>query len=122
MKLVVGVGCSLGCPPAELRALVDAALATAPGDVAAIATADRREGEPCVVELAARRGVPLRTHGAAALAAVVVPTPSEIVERHVGTPSVAEAAALLTAGPGARLLITKQRSVHATCAIAEVAG
>jgi len=45
-----------------------------------------------------------------------VPAPSEIVERHVGTPSVAEAAALLA---GTRLLVPKTRSEHATCAVAE---
>jgi cobalt-precorrin 5A hydrolase/cobalt-precorrin 5A hydrolase/precorrin-3B C17-methyltransferase len=120
--LVVGVGCSLGCPPGELAALVDAALADTRGAVAAIATVDRRAAEPCVVALAARRGVPLRTHGADALAAVAVPTPSAVVARHIGTPSVAEAAALLSAGPCARLAVTKRRSAHATCAIAEVAG
>jgi cobalt-precorrin 5A hydrolase/cobalt-precorrin 5A hydrolase/precorrin-3B C17-methyltransferase len=75
-----------------------------------------------VVALAERRGVPLRVHNAAALAAVAVPTPSDVVARHVGTPSVAEAAALLSAGPGAQLLVAKRRSAHATCAIAEVAG
>jgi cobalt-precorrin 5A hydrolase len=122
MKLVVGVGCSLGCPPEELDALVDAALAAAHGDVFAVATVDRRECEASVVALAARHGVPLRVHAAGALAAVDVPTPSDMVTRHVGTPSVAEAAALLSAGPGARLAVTKRRSAHATCAIAEVAG
>ena len=122
MKLVVGVGCSLGCPPAELRALVDAAIAGTRGGIAAIATVDRREHEPCVVALAALHGGALRVHPAGALAAVDVPSPSGVVARHVGTPSVAEAAALLSAGPGARLLVEKRRSPHATCAIAEVAG
>jgi cobalt-precorrin 5A hydrolase/cobalt-precorrin 5A hydrolase/precorrin-3B C17-methyltransferase len=121
-RLVVGVGCSLGCPPEELAALVDAALAETRGMVVALGTVDRREAEPCVVALAAGRGVPLRVHGAGALAAVAVPTPSDVVARHVGTPSVAEAAALLTAGPGARLTVAKRRSAHATCAIAEAAG
>ena len=51
-----------------------------------------------------------------ALAAVPVPTPSPIVARHVGTPSVAEAAALLS---GTRLLVAQARSEHATCAVAE---
>ena len=122
MKLVIGVGCSLGCTASELEARVDAALAGTGGGVAAVATVDRREGEPCVAALAARHGVPLRVHSAGALASVAVPTPSEVVARHVGTPSVAEAAALLSAGPGARLAVTKRRSAHATCAIAEVAG
>jgi cobalamin biosynthesis protein CbiG len=39
------------------------------------------------------------------------------VARHVGTPSVAEASALLAAAPG-EVLVAKRRSAHATCAIA----
>lgn len=121
-RLVVGAGCSLGCPPEELAALVSDALAAAGGEVVAVATVDRRAQEPCLVALASSRGVPLRTHAAAALAAVAVPSPSDVVARHVGTPSVAEAAALLSAGPGARLAVAKRRSAHATCAIAEEAA
>ena len=61
-------------------------------------------------------GVPLHTHTAEALAAVDVPPPSAVVARHVGTPSVAEAAALLS---GTRLLVPKTRSEQATCAVVE---
>jgi cobalamin biosynthesis protein CbiG len=39
-----------------------------------------------------------------------------VVERHVGTSSVAEAAALVSGG---RLVVEKRRSAHATCAVAE---
>jgi len=120
--LVVGAGCSRGCPPEELAALVDAALAGLRGQVVALATIDRRADEPCLVLLAGARGVPLRVHAAAALAEVPVPTPSPVVARHVGTASVAEAAALLAAGPGARIAVAKRRSAHATCAVAEVAA
>jgi cobalt-precorrin 5A hydrolase len=120
-RLVVGAGCSLGCPPEELAALVASALADARGEVVAVATVDRRAQEPCILALAAGHGVALRTHAAEALAGVDVPTPSPVVARHVGTPSVAEAAALFTAGPGARLVVPKRRSAHATCAIAEEA-
>jgi cobalt-precorrin 5A hydrolase len=120
-ELVVGAGCSRGCPPAELAALVEAALDGLDGRVVAVATIDRRAQEPCVVALAGARGVPLRAHPAAALADVPVPTPSAVVARHVGTASVAEAAALLAAGPGARIAVPKRRSPHATCAVAEVA-
>ena len=123
MTLVVGAGCSRGCPDEELVDLVERALADAGGGpVVAVATVDRRAGEPCMLAVAARHGVELRTHDAAALAAVLVPSPSEVVERHVGTPSVAEAAALLTAGPGAELVMAKRRSAHATCAIARVSA
>jgi cobalamin biosynthesis protein CbiG len=116
-RLVVGAGCSLGCAPEELAGLVDEALAGVDGTVVAVASVDRRAAEPCVVALAARFGVPLRTYAAARLGDVDVPTPSRIVHAHVGTPSVAEAAALLAAGGG--LIVPKRRSAHATCAIAE---
>ena len=116
-RLVVGVGCSLGCPPEELAALVETALAEIDGTVVAVATVDRRADEPCVTALATAAGVPLRTYPAAMLAKVSVPTPSAAVERHVGTPSVAEAAAML----GGELVIPKRRSPHATCAIAKEA-
>lgn len=118
--LIVGAGCSLGCAADELLALIDAALADAgarAADVRALATVDRRAQEPGMVEAAGRRGWPLRTFPAAALAAVEVPTPSAVVAAHVGTPSVAEAAALLTAG-ATTLLSPKRRSAHATCALA----
>jgi cobalt-precorrin 5A hydrolase/cobalt-precorrin 5A hydrolase/precorrin-3B C17-methyltransferase len=117
-RLVVGAGCSLGCPPDELAELVDAALARLDGTVVAVASVDRRRTEPCVTALAARFGVPLRTYAATALRRVAVPTPSPAVHAHVGTPSVAEAAAILAAGGG--LVVPKRRSPHATCAIAEV--
>jgi cobalt-precorrin 5A hydrolase len=120
-RLFVGAGCSRGCPADELAALVEAALAGVAGDVVGVATIDRRAAEPCVVALAGARGVPVLTHTAAELAAVPVPTPSAVVAGHVGTPSVAEAAALLAAGPGARIAVAKRRSANATCAIAEEA-
>jgi cobalamin biosynthesis protein CbiG len=120
-RLVVGAGCSRGCPPDELTALVAAALDGLAGRVVAVATIDRRTDEPCMVALASARGVPVSGHPAAVLAEVPVPTPSAAVARHVGTASVAEAAALLAAGPGARIAVAKRRSAHATCAIAEVA-
>ena len=119
--IAVGVGASRGCPPHELAALVDAALivaGVAAAEVRWLASADLKAGEPAVLALAREHGWPLRTFATHALAAVAVPTPSTTVRRHVGTPSVAEAAALLAATPG-RLLLTKRRSAHATCAIAE---
>src|SRR5205823_6364427 len=60
----------------------------------------------------------LRTFSADALAAVAVPTPSPVVECAVGTPSVAEAAALLAAGPGSELVVSKVTGAHATVAVA----
>jgi cobalamin biosynthesis protein CbiG len=121
---VVGAGCSRGCPPEELQGLVARALATAgvsAAAVRAVATIATRAGEPALLALARELRCSLRTHPAEALAAVAVPTPSAQVACHVGTPSVAEAAALLSA-PGGALVVTKQRSPHATCALARRAA
>ena len=51
-----------------------------------------------------------------------MPTPSAVVADAVGTPSVAEAAALLGAGPGAELIVHKQANAVATVAVARRAG
>ena len=118
--LVVGAGCSRGCPAEELLALIGAVLDEAgarPDAVRALATVDRRADEPGMVAAARHHGWPLVTHAAPALREVAVPTPSAVVATHVGTPSVAEAAALLSTG-GA-LLVPKRRSARATCALAE---
>ncbi|MGI8846326.1 MAG: cobalamin biosynthesis protein [Thermoleophilaceae bacterium] len=117
--LVIGAGCSRGCPAAELAELVEETLAGLEGTPIALATIDSRAAEPCMVGVAARCGVALHTHPAAALAAVEVPSPSAVVAVHVGTASVAEAAALLSAGPHGLLVVAKRRSAHATCAVAQ---
>jgi cobalt-precorrin 5A hydrolase/cobalt-precorrin 5A hydrolase/precorrin-3B C17-methyltransferase len=118
--IAVGVGASRGCPADELAALVDAGLRAAGvgvADVRVLASADVKADEPAVLALAAAHGWTVRTFPASELAAVDVPTPSATVARHVSTPSVAEASALLAVAP-AVLLVAKQRSPHATCAIA----
>jgi len=115
------VGSSSGADPAGIAELVGGTLAAAglsPEAVEVVASVDLKRDEPGIVDLAGDLGVELRTFPAASLAAVEVPTPSLVVAAAVGTPSVAEAAALLAAGPGAELVVTKQRSTEATVAVA----
>jgi cobalt-precorrin 5A hydrolase/precorrin-3B C17-methyltransferase len=125
-SLVVGVGASRGAPAAEIEALIDAALAEAGvvvESVRALATIDLKAGEPGIVEIARRRGLPLVTYTAAELSSVDVPHPSEVVRAAVGTPSVAEAAALLgarTAGRYAGLVVPKRAGATATVAVAQL--
>lgn len=115
-SLVVGVGASRGASAAEIDAAIDAALADAalsPQSVAALATVAAKAGEPGLIAVAERRGVALRAHPAATLASVDVPHPSDAAVAAVGTPSVAEAAALVEAGGpagGAELVVAKTRS------------
>jgi cobalt-precorrin 5A hydrolase len=121
MTVAVGVGASRGCPERELEDLVTATLEEAGmthAAVALLASAEVKASEPALLALARARRWPLRFYSAGMLARVPVPTPSAVVAAHVGTPSVAEAAALLAAGRGAELVVDKRRSAHATCAIA----
>ncbi|SEO75806.1 cobalt-precorrin 5A hydrolase / precorrin-3B C17-methyltransferase [Actinacidiphila rubida] len=121
-SLVVGVGASRGAPAAEVLALVRGALAEAGlagKSVTALATVDAKASEEGIVAAAAHLGVELRTYPAQELARVAVPNPSRAPLEAVGTPSVAEAAALLAAGGAtAELVVPKRKSAMATAAVA----
>jgi cobalt-precorrin 5A hydrolase/precorrin-3B C17-methyltransferase len=125
-SLVVGVGASRGVPPAELDALIDAALADAglaAASVRALATVDVKADEVGILAVAERRGWPLVTYPATELAAESVPNPSDVVLAAVGTPSVAEAAAQRAArdaGRSAELVVPKRASAMATVAVARL--
>ncbi len=119
-SLVLGVGASRGVSAVEVLGLIDAALAQArlsPMSVAALATVDAKAGEAGLVEAARQRGWPLVTYPASRLAGIEVPHPSTAVLAAVGTPSVAEAAAV--AG-GGTLIAGKRKSAKATVAVARV--
>ena len=59
----------------------------------------------------------LHLYTASQLSQVDVPTPSEVVDKYMGTPSVSEASALLAAG-GGPLILPKQKCENFTVAIA----
>ncbi len=116
-SLVAGLGAASTARPSEASSLLRQALGIAglaPASVAEVATIDKRAGHPAVTGL----GLPVRAFPPAALARVPVPHPSRAVEGAVGTPSVAEAAALLAAGPGACLVVPKQVGAEVTLALA----
>jgi cobalt-precorrin 5A hydrolase/precorrin-3B C17-methyltransferase len=118
-SLIVGVGASRGAAAAEIGQLIDSTLADlelSPRSVRYIATAEVKADEPGLQAAAAERGWRVVTFAAWRLAAVPVPNPSEVVRRAVGTPSVAEAAALIHRD--ATLLAAKRASAHATVAVA----
>jgi cobalt-precorrin 5A hydrolase/precorrin-3B C17-methyltransferase len=105
------VGCERGTSLALLERALDTALAAgglAAEAVAGLASASRKADEPALLQLAEQRGWPLRCFASDALAAVPVPNPSAVVLAELGTASVAEAAALLAAGPQSRLLQEKR--------------
>jgi cobalt-precorrin 5A hydrolase len=115
---VAGIGYRDGAPGASLRAalaLAEAAggpvevLASLPGKLAGLQA------------LAAERGLPLL---AVAVNGVQTPTQSPRILAMHGTGSVAEAAALVAAGAGARITVARIAAPDgmATCAIAESEG
>ncbi|MFG2462712.1 precorrin-3B C(17)-methyltransferase [Streptomyces sp. NPDC048523] len=119
--LVVGVGASKGAPVEEVLELIEGSLREAglsSKSIAHLATVDAKAQEPGIVTAAERLGVPLVTHSAEELAAIAVPNPSDAPLAAVGTPSVAEAAALVHGG---ELLVPKRKSAAqpamATCAV-----
>ncbi|MDA0716807.1 MAG: precorrin-3B C(17)-methyltransferase [Cyanobacteria bacterium] len=110
-SLWLGIGCERNTSLSLLERLLGKTLddqQLAPESVAGLASIDLKADEPALLALAAKRGWPVRWFGAKSLAAVPVPTPSAAVAQEVGTASVAEAAALLAAGPAAQLLQAKQ--------------
>ncbi|MFD7401119.1 precorrin-3B C(17)-methyltransferase [Streptomyces sp. NPDC059866] len=121
-SLVVGVGASRNAPVDEVLGLIEGSLRDAglsPRSVAELATVDAKAGEPGIVEAAERLGVPLVTYSAEELARVDVPNPSDAPLAAVGTPSVAEASALVRGG---ELLVPKRKSAMATCAVVRRPG
>ncbi|WP_169789926.1 cobalamin biosynthesis protein [Actinoplanes subtropicus] len=119
--LVVGLGARPHTAGDAIEAAIRAALTGAglePGDVAALATLDRRAAEEGVRAVAAGHGWRLIAFTAAELAAQPVPNRSETVAAAVGTPSVAEAAAIVAAGAGASLIVPKRVFPGITVAVA----
>jgi cobalt-precorrin 5A hydrolase/precorrin-3B C17-methyltransferase len=120
-SLRVGVGASRGAPAEEIGQLIDdvlGELGVVHSSVRYLGTLDAKADEPGLQAAAAERGWPVCTFPPSRLAAVPVPNPSDVVRRAVGTPSVAEAAALLD--PGSELIAAKRASAHATVAVARV--
>jgi cobalt-precorrin 5A hydrolase/precorrin-3B C17-methyltransferase len=128
-RAVAGIGAKRGISGDEAEQLLRQALDDAGlriDFVRAVATIEAKADEQGLIELSQRIDVPLITYSALALAAVAVVNPSERVRAAVGTPSVAEAAALLAAqeylgdaGTSVtEFVVTKTTNARATIAIA----
>ncbi|MFV0623329.1 cobalamin biosynthesis protein [Sphingomonas sp. ac-8] len=115
--IVAGFGCRAGTPLASLQAVLT--LAADSRAIDALATPEDRQ--PLLAPLAEALALPLVPIAPDALATIETPTRSAVSLAARRTGSVAEAAALAAAGPGARLLAPRCISPDrmATCAIAE---
>nr|WP_263858219.1 precorrin-3B C(17)-methyltransferase [Waterburya agarophytonicola] len=106
--LWIGIGCERGTSAQLIETAIDETCKTyhyATEAIAGIASIDLKADEAGIIQVCQRRNLPFKTFTPQALKKVDVPTPSEIVQQEVGTPSVAEAAAILA---GENLQVSKQ--------------
>ncbi|WP_150525356.1 precorrin-3B C(17)-methyltransferase [Roseibium sediminis] len=120
---VVGVGCARGCDPQELIDLVDGQISEsglAKGAIACVTSIDLKADEAAMTALSDHLRVPFRVFDAATLEAETprLKNPSNVVFEEVGCHGVSEGAALAAVGPDGELVVEKQKTANATCAIA----
>lgn len=129
MKVMIGMGCDRNVSLDTLRQALAQALWHGGLDVSAVAglaSIDKKNDEAALLQLAQRHGWPLYFYPAEALATIPVPNPSEVVMKYMGTPAVAEAAALKAANAElSDLLVEKHKycgadGKNATVSIARI--
>ena len=121
----IGIGCNRGTPRQEIKDLLDQVLAQfalSTLSLAALATIELKADETGLLELAKELDLPLYFYSKQELTMVDgVPSPSDMVTKHIGVPSVCEPAALLAARKGLRrgtLIVPKQKTKNVTLAVA----
>ncbi|KAF3977978.1 MAG: cobalamin biosynthesis protein [Methylococcales symbiont of Iophon sp. n. MRB-2018] len=100
MKLVLGLGCDRNTSLETLEGAIENALKSVKMnkfDISQLATIDKKNDELALLQLAEKYQWPLQFFSAEQLSKVKVPSPSAIVLKYMGTPSVSEAAAILAA-------------------------
>ncbi|MFV1982803.1 MAG: cobalamin biosynthesis protein [Thiohalomonadales bacterium] len=110
-KYILGLGCDRGTSVNTLNTAINNALAQIRiehKNVDSLATIDKKNDETGILELSKLHDWPLTFFTAAQLAKIKVPNPSEIVMKYMGTPAVAEAAAMLAANTGIEDLILEK--------------
>lgn len=111
MRVMLGLGCDRGTALDTLQTAVQQALAQiqlSADAVVGAASIDKKNDEAAILQLAAEHGWPLHFFSAEQLAQVDVPNPSETVRKYMGTPAVAEAAAMLAAGADQSALVLEK--------------
>lgn len=116
--LVAGVGCTSAAGAEEVISLIEKTLADhrlAPQALAVLASLETRKSHPALAAAADHFGVPLRVFSKREIEKERprLQNPSDAVDAAIGVAGVCEAVAL----KAGRLLVAKQNSTQATCAI-----
>jgi cobalt-precorrin 5A hydrolase len=103
MQVILGLGCDRNTSLNTLQIAIKQALESINIDIdentiAGAATIDKKNDEQAILQLTEQQKWPLHFFTAKQLAKVPVPSPSKVVLKYMGTPSVSEAAAILAAG------------------------
>ena len=110
-SIIIGIGCERNTDEKLIqRAIEDSFSKNGLSllSIACIATIDQKNDEIGILSLSKRNEWPISFFSAFQLSKVKVPTPSNVVMNEMGTPSVAEAAALLKGSESGRLIQEKQ--------------
>ena len=122
-SLIAGIGCNRNTNADEIHECLlnnMAQFALSVKSLKCIATIDIKSDEIGLLEAARSLELPIRFFARAELSGITSPNPSEIVNHHIGVPSVCEAAAILASNKG-ELIVPKQISPNVTLAIARIA-
>jgi cobalt-precorrin 5A hydrolase len=113
--LWVGIGCQKGISSLLINTAIEKIFLEhqlSRCQISGMATIESKADEVGLKDFCQVYNLPLKTFTAENLANVCVPHPAKIVEKRMGTPSVAEASAILAASEittvGVRLLVPKQ--------------
>jgi cobalt-precorrin 5A hydrolase len=116
------MGCNRNTPADEIRQFLlhqMDSFALSADSLKGIATIDIKSDEIGLIEAAQSLHLSIRFFTRAQLSEISSPNPSEIVNHHIGVPSVCEAAAVLASNKG-ELIVPKQISPNVTLAIARI--
>lgn len=123
--IAIGIGCKAGIEAAEVIAVVEESLARIDGDtIIGLFTVASKIHEKGLTQAAASLCLPLLFLPEIALKSVAcrTETRSERVVALFGVPSIAEKAALVGAGEGSTLVLSRHSRGNVTCAIAKSNG
>jgi cobalamin biosynthesis protein CbiG len=110
-NLWIGLGCQIDTSTTAIVQTVEQVFKDFHLDlslVIGLGTVDRKAPHQEILQVCQIKRWQLQFFSAAELAIVTVPHPSITTTVQIGTPTVAEGAALLAAGSGGHLLVTKQ--------------
>lgn len=120
--LVLGFGCERGVSVQEVEEAVEAALHSgglALNSVTGVASIDAKQDEVGLLAFITGHSLTVHWYTADQLKNVDSPNPSAMVQRHMGTPGVAEPSAVLASGHG-QLVSPKLKHGRVTVAVARV--